>query len=321
MGMSRRSSGSSRMASSMDLHGYLDLVYDMSKSDGTAFPSQSEQPLFVTSSGMKNLTAQHIYDQNRRIWDWRVRNRLAHTRFATDHDFQNPLAIVNDRGWMGKSVEGKRILCLASGGGLQSVLLAAAGADVTVLDLSSAMLDQDRRIAAERRLTIRVIEGSMDDLSMLEPAYFDIVAQPVSTCYVPDVVKVYQEVARVTAPGGLYLSQHKQPTSLQSSPAPGPTGYVIHELYHRSGPLPATVGHYGHRETDAMEFIHCWDNLLGGLCRCGFIIEDVQEPHYADPTAPVGSFGHRSQFIPPYVAIKARRTTMPVKAAPTLVLP
>lgn len=270
---------------------------------------------------MNNLTSQHIYDQNRRIWDLRVRNRLAHTRFATEQDFQNPLAVVNDRGWMGKSVEGKRILCLASGGGLQSALLAAAGAEVTVLDLSPAMLDQDRRIAAERRLTIRVIEGSMDDLSMLELAYFDIVAQPVSTCYVPDVVKVYQEVARVTAPGGLYLSQHKQPTSLQASPAPGPNGYIIHEPYRRSTPLPATVGHYEHRETDAMEFIHSWDDLVGGLCRCGFIVEDLREPHYADPMAPAGSFGHRSQFIPPYVAIKARRTPGPVSTSPTLALP
>ena len=235
---------------------------------------------------MKTLTPQHIYDQNRLIWDSRVRKRLPHTRTATDQDFQNPLAVVNNRGWMGKSVQGKRILCLASGGGLQSVLLAAAGADVTLIDLSPAMLDQDRRIAAARKLTIRIIEGSMDDLSMLETAYFDIVAQPVSTCYVPDVVKVYREVARVTAPGGLYLSQHKQPTSLQASPVPGPTGYVITEPYHRPTPLPPTVGQYEHRETDAMEFIHCWSNLVGGLCRSGFVIEDLQEPQYADTTAP-----------------------------------
>ena len=270
---------------------------------------------------MRQLTPQHVYNQNRRIWDLRVRKRLAHTRTATDSDFQNPLAVVNDKGWMGESVQGKRILCLASGGGLQSVLLAAAGAEVTVIDLSPAMLDQDRRIAAERRLAIRIIEGSMDDLSMLEQAHFDIVAQPVSTCYIPDVVKMYQEIARITAPGGLYLSQHKQPISLQASPVPGPTGYIITEPYHRSTPLPTTVGHYEHRETDTMEFIHSWNDLLGGLCRCGFVIEDLQEPHHADPIAPVGSFGHRSQFIPPYVAIKARRTDMPITPAPTVVWP
>jgi hypothetical protein len=37
--------------------------------------------------------------------------------------------------------------------------------------------------------------------------------------------------------------------------------------------------------------------------------------------APSGSFGHRSQFIPPYVAIKARRTGNPVKTAAALVRP
>ncbi len=42
----------------------------------------------------------------------------------------------------------------------------------------------------------------MDDLSALPAAGFDIVIQPVSTCYVPDVLAVYREVARVTVAAG-----------------------------------------------------------------------------------------------------------------------
>jgi SAM-dependent methyltransferase len=264
---------------------------------------------------------ERIYEHNRRVWDGRVRHRLAHTRPASERDFENPLSIVDARGWMGDSVRGQRILCLAAGGGLQSALLAAAEADVTVVDISPAMLAQDREIAAARGLKIRIIEGSMDDLSMLQQAYFDIVVQPVSTCYVPDVVKVYQAVARVTVPGGLYLSQHKQPVSLQASALPGPHGYTINTAYRRSGPLPLMIGHSAHRERDAAEFIHRWEDLMGGLCRSGFVIEDLQEPDYADPIAPPGAFGHRSQFIPPYVAIKARRTGNPVETSAALVLP
>jgi SAM-dependent methyltransferase len=222
---------------------------------------------------------------------------------------------------MGGSVRGKRLLCLAAGGGLQSALLAAAEADVTVVDLSPAMLAQDREMAAAQGFNIRIIEGSMDDLSMLQKAYCDIVVQPVSTCYVPDVVKVYQAVARVTVTGGLYLRQHKQPVSLQASALPGPHGYTINTAYRRSGPLPLMIGHSAHRERDAAEFIHRWEDLMGGLCRSGFVIEDLQEPDYADPIAPPGAFGHRSQFIPPYVAIKARRTGNPVETSAALVLP
>ncbi len=249
-----------------------------------------------------------------------MRQGAAHTRTASERDFQQPLQVVDPRGWLGQSVHGQRILCLAAGGGLQSVLLASAGAEVTVVDLSPAMLEQDRRQAASRGLTLRLLEGSMDDLSMLGDACFDVVVQPVSTCYVPDIVQVYKEIARVTVASGLYVSQHKQPANLQASAQPGPQGYAINEAYYRQGPLPPELAGYEHRESGTFEFLHRWEQLIGGLCRSGFVIEDLQEPNYADPMAAVGTFQHRSQFIPPYVAIKARRCpTSPDVTAASLV--
>lgn len=254
-----------------------------------------------------------VYEHNRRVWDTRVRQRLSHTRMASERDLRAPLQAVDARGWLGDSVAGKRALCLAAGGGLQSVLLAAAGAEVTVVDLSPAMLDQDRRMAARHGLRLRLIEGSMDDLSMLGDASFDLVVQPVSTCYVPDIRRVYRQVARVTVAGGLYMSQHKQPSSLQASAVPGPQGYILTAAYYRRGPLPPVGRSSEHRESGAVEFLHRWEELIGDLCRSGFVIEDLQEPQHAVPLAPAGSFGHRSQFLPPYVAIKARRTKQPVE--------
>ena len=50
------------------------------------------------------------------------------------------------RGWL-DAVRGLRILCLACAGGQQAPVLAAAGADVTVFDLSEGQLDQDRAVA------------------------------------------------------------------------------------------------------------------------------------------------------------------------------
>ena len=52
------------------------------------------------------------------------------------------------RGWL-DAVRGLRILCLACAGGQQAPVLAAAGADVTVFDLSEGQLDQDRAVARE----------------------------------------------------------------------------------------------------------------------------------------------------------------------------
>ncbi len=247
-----------------------------------------------------------VNETNRRAWDSLVRQRQRFTRPADDADFANPLAAVDGAGWLGPSIAGLRVLCLAAGGGRQSALYAAAGAQVTVVDLSPEMLALDRQVAAERNLEIRTVEASMDDLSMFAAGAFDIVIHPVSTCYVPDVSAVYREVARVTAPGGLYISQHKQPGSMQADVQPSAGGYELTEPYYRTGPLPAVEGS-PHREPGTLEFLHRWEELLGGLCRVGFVIEDLIEPLHAEPDAALGSFARRSRYVPPYVRIKARR--------------
>ena len=247
--------------------------------------------------------------QNRRAWDDRVQRRACHTEPATEQDFQNPLAVIDDCGWLDGNVHGRRTLCLAAGGGKHGPLLAAAGAIVTVVDLSPAMLEQDRRVASGRGLTLRTVEASMDDLSILPTSGFDLIIQPVSTCYVPDIIAVYREVARVTTPGGLYISQHKQPASSQAEALPSARGgYSVAEPYYRTGPLPEVLEGLPHREAGTVEFLHRWSELLGGLCRSGFVIEDLVEPSHADPQAAPGTFPHRCCFLPPFVTLKARRT-------------
>lgn len=202
---------------------------------------------------------------------------------------------------------GKTILCLGSGGGRQGPLYAAAGGYVTVVDVSEAQLEIDRHVAREAGLNLVTLATSMDDLSKLVDGSFDMVVQPVSTCYVPDIRKVYDEVARVIKAGGLFVSQHKQPTSLQADILRGPHGYEITEPYYREGPLPPVLGS-AHREPGTLEFLHRWDQLIGEMCRAGFVIEDLAEPNHADLSAKPGSFGDRSRYIPPYVRLKARRT-------------
>lgn len=255
-------------------------------------------------------------DHNRRAWNTLVVAKQRFTRPAPDDEVRDPLATIDGAGWLGGQIVGRRVLCLGAGGGRQSALYAAAGAKVTVVDISPEMLALDRQVAAERGLDIRVIEASMENLAALASATFDIVVQPVSTCYVPDILPVYREVARVIEPGGLYISQHKQPASLQAAVEPTAVGYELREPYYRSGPLPPVVGS-PHREEGTLEFLHRWEELIGGLCRAGFVIEDLLEPPHAQPDAARGSFAHRSQYVAPYVRIKARRTGQPAAGNPT----
>jgi SAM-dependent methyltransferase len=243
---------------------------------------------------------------NRRAWDDRAAKGQRFTQPARDEDFRDPLTKVDQLGWLGRSIRGKSLLCLAAGGGKHGPLYAAAGAAVTVVDLSPAMLELDRQVAAERRLKLRTIEASMEDLSMLAAAEFDIVIHPVSTCYVPEIEPVYREIARVTRAGGLYISQHKSPASLQADTAPSKRGFELIEPYYREGPLPPVVGS-PHREEGTLEYLHRLEDILGLMCRAGFVIEDLVEPLHARLDTQYGSFEHRSRWVAPYLRVKARR--------------
>jgi SAM-dependent methyltransferase len=258
------------------------------------------------------------HEHNRRAWDALVREKQRFTVPARDEEFANPLQTVDPIGWLGE-IRGRKLLCLAAGGGKHGPLYAAAGADVTVVDISPAMLELDREVAAERGFALRTVEASMDDLSTFAVGEFDIIVHPVSTCYVPDIAPVYQAVARIIRPGGVYVSQHKTPTSLQAEQQPSPRGYELTEPYYRTGPLPPVTGSRL-REEGTLEYLHRWEQILGHLCRSGFVIEDVIEPLHAENNAERGAFAHRCKYIAPYVRIKARRVSDSAQSGRKLIL-
>lgn len=267
---------------------------------------------FSPQSGGLPMSDDEILRNNRQVYDAMAAACDPLCQPAKDSELSDPLATVDAAGWLGPSIAGRRVLCLAAGGGRQSSLYAAAGAEVTVVDLSPGMLELDRQVAAARGYSLRLLEASMDDLSMLLEAEFDIVIHPVSSCYVPDITKVYGQVARVLRPGGIYVSQHKQPVSLQTSVDPLPQGgFHLQHPYYRNTPLPPpeSQSRTGRRlrESGAIEFLHRWEQLIGGLCRAGFVIEDCTEPVHARKDAATDSFAHRARYVAPYVRIKARR--------------
>lgn len=243
---------------------------------------------------------------NRQAWNDLADVGSVFAKVASDEECRDPLRVLDGRGWLPPSVAGLSVLCLASGGGWQSILYAVAGASVTVVDISDSMLRLDEREARRRGVHLKLVQASMDDLSCLADCTFDIVHQPVSTCYVPDLRPVQAEVARVTRDNGLYISQHKQPVSLQISHRNERQQFVIGVEYYHEGPLPKQQDD-SYREGGTIEYLHRLEDLLGGLCHSGFVIEDVREPKRADYRVDVTHFGYRGRYVPPYLRIKARR--------------
>jgi len=262
----------------------------------------------IMSSTTFHRKSDHVdhRSSNQQAWNQLADSGSLFAKVATDDECRNPLQALDGRGWLPTTVAGLNVLCLASGGGWQSILYAAAGANVTVVDLSESMLRLDSREAKRRRFQVQTVHTSMEDLSMFAADSFDIVHQPVSTCYVPDLKCVYAEIARVVRSGGLYISQHKQPVSLQISHRNERQQFVIGVEYYHEGPLPNQQD-TSYRESDATEYLHRLDEIVGDLCLSGFVIEDLREPKRADYKVDVSHFGYRGRFVPPYLRMKARR--------------
>jgi SAM-dependent methyltransferase len=97
--------------------------------------------------------------------------------------------------------QGDRWLDVACGTGAIAERGAAAGADVTGLDLSPALIETAKDRAAERGLDIDYVVGDVEALPF-EDGSFDKVSSTVGIMFAPDHDAVARELARVTEPGG-----------------------------------------------------------------------------------------------------------------------
>ena len=178
--------------------------------------------------------------------------------------------------WL-SDLRGKKVLCLAGAGGLQAPMLVCAGAEVTVLDLSERMLDRDRAMATQERLDIRIEHGNMCDLSRFEDSSFDLVLNPPSLFYVPDVMQVFREVFRVLKLGGSFIMISTNPIA-----------YVCdydEELgcYKAVNRMPYCSTDHAD-QGDWVEYGHTMESYIGGQLKCGLVLTGYVESQQEDIT-------------------------------------
>ncbi len=151
-----------------------------------------------------------IANYNRERWQALARAHAVFTQSRLDFDKDSARAYLDPQGRL-DNVVGKDVLCLAAGGGQQSVAFALLGAHVTVVDLSEAQLQSDQEAAAHYNLNLNLFQGDMRDLSRFAEDSYDIVWHPYSLNFVPDARMVFREVARVLRVGGIYYFHVRQP--------------------------------------------------------------------------------------------------------------
>lgn len=192
--------------------------------------------------------------------------------------------------WFG-DIKGKRILGLACGGGQQGPILAAAGADVTVIDNSPRQLDQDRSVAERDGLDIQLELGVMTDLSRFADESFDLVFNPASNLFVPDIRPVWKEAYRVLKPGGALLSGVCNPFlylfDWSEQEATGKMTVTYPIPYSDEKHLPAEELEKRIESKQPFEFGHTLEDQIGGQLSAGFILTGFYEDSAADsPLAP-----------------------------------
>ena len=197
---------------------------------------------------------------------------------------------------------GLDVLCLASGGGQQGPVLAAAGATVTVFDNSPAQLARDREVADRDGLTISTIEGDMLDLSAFPDGRFGLVFHPCANAFVPDIRPVWREAARVLRPGGVLLAGFTNPLLYVFDDVRMAAGEFV--VRHRIpySDLTSLTDDEQRRYTDKGEplcFGHTLADQIGGQLDAGLVLTGFYEDG--------GPEWKLAEYIPCFIATRAVR--------------
>jgi len=214
------------------------------------------------------------------------------------------------RDWF-PSLEGCRTLCLAGGGGQQGPILAAAGAEVTVLDFSEAQLARDEEVARRDGLDLTLVHADMTDLSRFEDHSFDLVVHPVASVYIPDVAPVWQEVARVLRPGGALIAGFFNPVVYvfdQDLLGDGELVVANALPYSELTSIDASTRQRLLDDGDPLQFSHTLADQIGGQGRAGLHVTDLLEDRRpGHPLAP---------YLPTHLATRAVRQELSREPAP-----
>ena len=255
-----------------------------------------------------------IASYNRNAWDKAVEKENEWTQIVSPEVIEKakagsyeivltPLKPVPTE-WLGE-IRGKSILCLASGGGQQTPILAAAGANVTVLDNSPNQLKQDQKVADRDGLSINAVLGDMRDLSMFDDASFDLIIHPCSNSFVPDVLPVWRECSRVLKTGGNLLSGFINPCFYifdYDSTIKGPIS-VRHKLpYSDESHLTEKELSQLKDDNEPLMFSHSLEDLIQGQIQSGLAITGLYEDVWKE--------GVLSQYLPTFIATRSTKLTI-----------
>ncbi|WP_291844797.1 methyltransferase domain-containing protein [Maricaulis sp.] len=188
------------------------------------------------------------------------------------------------RNWFG-DITGARILCLASGGGQQAPILAAAGAIVTSVDFSPAQLAKDAEIARREGLALDTVEADMTTFSGQVSTGHDLVFNATSNLFSSQILPVWRECSMVLKTGGRLLAGFMNPDFFlfdhDEIDAGGPLTARYPLPFSSARDLPAGRRNDRIRNREAFEHSHSLEEQIGGQIAAGFSVEGFYEDRWS----------------------------------------
>lgn len=185
--------------------------------------------------------------------------------------------------WWGQLM-GRDVLALACGGGLQGPLLAAAGSQTTVFDLSQGQLQRDLEVAEQFGLELKTVQGDMQDLSCFENESFDLVVNPCSICFCEKPSAIWSEIYRVLRPGGVFLTGLINPVNYLFDFFAAEKKHLI--VRQRIPFAPEQLDPEERRrwlgDERPIEYGHSIDQLIGGQLQAGLMLTGFYEDRWGD---------------------------------------
>lgn len=204
--------------------------------------------------------------------------------------------------WL-EDIKGKKILCLASGGGQQGPVFSALGAVTAVLDNCPEQLERDENVAKRDGLNIMLELGDMRDLSRFSDETFDIVFNPVSNCFIDDVDATWRECYRVLKKGGELMTGFCNPMLYIFDIDAWNQGELVlaHTIpYSDLEQLPPEILKQRIDEKATLDFGHSLESQIGGQIKAGFVINGFYEDNG-------GGDSLLDPYINTFIATKAKK--------------
>jgi len=264
-----------------------------------------------TNKNVKRVNVMDTVKQNSHAWDKKVEEQAVYTKAVSTDTIEKGKAgdwsvtVTTGkpvpRNWFPDTLKGLKVLCLASGGGQQGPILAAAGADVTVVDISFKQLEQDEMVANRNGLQLKTFQADMSDLSIFSDEEFDLIIHPVANLFVEDISKVWQEASRVLKNNGILISGFTNPLLFIFDDEEDMKGNLVVK-----NSIPSSsLDHLTEEEIEAylksdqtIEFGHSLEDQIQGQIDAGLVITGLYEDDF-------GGRRPLDQFIKCFIATRA----------------